>query len=154
MWRGSEMEKCLKGDLEKEKECHTHGRFRWKGGSFWTNTTAANRRAFTNLYAHTPLSHHPASLRQRARSTSLAMSPLLQGPKTDTGIIGLNTPTVCRVLISGVCACCFDPVNAAQLAGEWLMSHWISGCWWWWWGENHSWEEETGAFNMSTSTIL
>lgn len=63
------------------------------------------------------------------------MSPLPQGPKTDTGIIGLNTPTACWEWLGldkwDVCARVggFDPVNAAQLAGEWLASQRISGCW-------------------------
>lgn len=63
------------------------------------------------------------------------MSPLPQGPKTDTGIIGLNTPTARWEWLGldkwDVCARVggFDPVNAAQLAGEWLVSQRISGCW-------------------------
>lgn len=75
-----------------------------------------------------------------ALSPSFAMSPLPQGPKTDTGIIGLNTPTArwewLRLDKWDVCAHVggFDPVNAAQLAGEWLVSQRISGCWWRWWG--------------------
>lgn len=89
IWRGGEVEMAGGERPWKGK------RQRLKGGSFQTGTPAVmHAHVLTHKCEHTPLSHHEASLRQSALCPSLAMSPLPQGPKTDTGIIGLNTPTV------------------------------------------------------------
>lgn len=128
---------------DKESQKHTVGRDRTEDHS-----TPALLLLCMHTQAHTLVCTHTSKppwglIKAAEPSPSLAMSPLPQGPETDTGIIGLNTPTVlwewlglgkcCECVC--LCVCCFDPVNAAQLAGEWLMSHWISGYWWWWWGE-------------------
>lgn len=49
------MEQCLEGDLEKEKEYHTRGRLRWKGGSFQTNTAVMQAHMHSHTYMHTHL---------------------------------------------------------------------------------------------------
>lgn len=95
----------------------------------------------THTQTHTTYRHQEASLMLYPFCSSLAKSPLLQGPMTDNGIIGLSRPAVrweCLGLDKWcvhVCECYFDPGNAAQWAEKWLMSHRISGCsclrWWW-----------------------
>ncbi|MEQ2301710.1 hypothetical protein AMECASPLE_038885 [Ameca splendens] len=88
------------------------------------------------LCVHTCTSEVPCGLIKVVGSLPL-FGNVTSATGTDTSIIGLNTPTVSWEWLGlGMCVCvcvcvwCFDPVNVAQLAGDWLMPHWINECCW------------------------